>query len=85
MLRHIPAQQEGILIYGIDGSPDGKVMIKEGYMEGSSAQRPLLIANTAAKMAYDYLDGKPVEEHVVIPVTLITKNNIHEFDIAGWQ
>lgn len=78
-------RQEGVLIYGIDGSPDGKVMIKEGYMEGSSAQRPLLIATTAAEMAYDYLEGKEIEQHVVIPVTLITKDNIHEFDIASWQ
>lgn len=78
-------KQEGIMIYGIDGSPDGKVMIREGYMEGSSAQRPILIATTAAEMAYDYLAGKEVEEHVIIPVTLITRSNIHEFDIAGWQ
>jgi len=78
-------KQEGIIIYGIDGSPDGKVMIKEGYMEGSSAQRPLVIATTAAEMAYDYLAGKTVERNVTIPVTLITKDNIDEFDLAGWQ
>lgn len=77
--------QEGILLYGIDGSPDGKVMIKEGYLEGSSAQRPILIATTAVEMAYDYLNQKEVEEYVMIPVTLITRNNIEEFDVAGWQ
>ncbi len=78
-------KQDGILIYGIDGSPDGKVMIKEGYMEGSSAQQPLVIANEAVSMAYDYLDGKDVEELVIVPVTMITGNNIDEFDLAGWQ
>lgn len=77
--------QEGILIYGIDGSPDGKVMIKEGYMEGSSAQRPLVIANQALSMAYDYLDGKEVEKLVIVPVTMITRDNIDQFDLAGWQ
>ena len=77
--------QEGILIYGIDGSPDGKVMIKEGYMEGSSAQQPLKIAQEALAMAYDYLDGKEVEKLVIVPVTMITRDNIDEFDIAGWQ
>lgn len=77
--------QEGILIYGIDGSPDGKVMIKEGYMEGSSAQQPLKIAQEALAMAYDYLDGKEVEKLVIVPVTMITRDNIDEFDTAGWQ
>lgn len=77
--------QEGVLIYGIDGSPDGKVMIKEGYMEGSSAQRPIHIANQALAMAYAYLDGEEVEKLVTIPVTMITRANIDEFDLAGWQ
>ncbi len=78
-------KQDGILIYGIDGSPDGKVMIKEGYLEGSSAQQPLAMADTAVAMAYDYLNGKEVEREVIIPVTLITKSNIDQFDLAGWQ
>ena len=78
-------RQEGILIYGIDGSPDGKVMINEGYMEGTSAQRPIVIANQAIEMAYDYLEGKEVEKLVIVPVTMITKDNISQFDLAGWQ
>ena len=77
--------QDGILIYGIDGSPDGKVMIKEGYMEGSSAQQPLLIANEALAMAYAYLDGEEVEKLVIVPVAMITRDNIDDFDLAGWQ
>ena len=76
---------DGILIYGIDGSPDCKVMINEGYMEGSSAQRPIVIADRALEMAYDYLDGKEVEKLVIVPVTMITRDNIDEFDLAGWQ
>lgn len=77
--------QEGILIYGIDGSPDGKIMIKEGYMEGSSAQRPIIIANQALEMAYAYLNGEAVEKLVIVPVTMITRANVDEFDLAGWQ
>ena len=78
-------QDKGILIYGIDGSPDGKVMINEGYFEGSSAQRPLEMAEIAVDMAYDYMDGKETESLVIVPVTLITLDNIDEFDLAGWQ
>ena len=77
--------EEGITIYGIDGSPDGKVMINEGYMAGSSAQYPLEIAEMAVEMAYDYLDGKTVEKDVVVPVKMINADNIDEFDLYSWQ
>ena len=36
-------------------------------------------------MAYDYLEGKDTESLVIVPVTLITADNIDEFDLAGWQ
>jgi len=74
-----------ILIYGVDGSPDGKMMIKEGYLEGTSAQRPVTIGRTAAQVAYDYLNGKTVDKNIIIPVTLITKDNLDDFTIDGWQ
>ena len=79
------ASRCGTRRYGIDGSPDGKVMINEGYFEGSSAQRPLEMAEIAVDMAYDYMDGKETESLVIVPVTLITLDNIDEFDLAGWQ
>lgn len=76
---------QDVMIYGVDGSPDGKAAIKEGFMEGSSAQQPLKIASTAAEIAYCYLNKEPIEQNITIPVTLITKDNIQNFDISGWQ
>lgn len=76
---------EDILIYGVDGSPDAKAMIKEGYLEGTSMQSPSVIGRIAAETAYSYLNGEEIEEHIVIPVTLITRENLEEFDINGWQ
>lgn len=76
---------KNILIYGVDGSPDGKVMIQEGLLEGSSAQRPITIGRTAAEVAYSYFNGNEVDKKIVVPVTLITKENLDEFDITGWQ
>ena len=32
---------EGVLIYGVDGSPDAKKMIKDGMMTGTAAQSPI--------------------------------------------
>lgn len=77
--------RDGILIYGIDGSPDGKMMIKEGYLEGSSAQYPKEIGRIAAEVAYAYLNGEKVERNIVVPVTLITDENLEDFAIDEWQ
>ena len=74
-----------VLIYGVDGSPDGKMMIKEGYLEGTSAQQPSEIGRISAQVAYDYLSGKEVDKNIVVPVTLITRENLDEFTIDGWQ
>lgn len=74
-----------VYIYGVDGSPDGKGMIKEGLLEGSSSQKPSVIGKTAAETAYSYLQGEEIEEYIVVPVTLITRGNLSEFDIDGWE
>ncbi len=81
-LNHV---DDGVLIYGVDGSPDGKMMIKEGYLEGSSAQYPITIGTVAAKTAYEYLENKHVDKCITIPVKLITKDNLDKFEIDGWQ
>lgn len=73
------------IIYGVDGSPDAKNLIKEGLLVGTSAQYPSDIGTTAVQIAYDYLAGKSVPKNVTIPVTLITKSNLNDFDINGWQ
>jgi ribose transport system substrate-binding protein len=77
--------EDGVLIYGVDGSPDFKAMLQEGYVTGTSSQSPETIGRVAAKMAYSYLKGEEVEEYVTIPSTLITRENLDEFDIDGWQ
>jgi ribose transport system substrate-binding protein len=79
------AVTKSLLIYGIDGSPDGKQMIGRGFIEGSSAQRPIEMGKKAAQTAYDYLAGKNIQKEILIPVTLITRENLAEFDADGWQ
>jgi ribose transport system substrate-binding protein len=77
--------KDDTLIYGIDGSPLGKAMIKQGYLEGTSAQFPIKIGKKSAEIAYDILNGVEVSHNILIPVELITKENLYDFDIAGWQ
>lgn len=78
-------REEGILIYGVDGSPDFKAMLDMGYVTGTSSQSPETIGKTATEMAYQALDGKSVEKYVKLPSRLITKENLMNYDIDGWQ
>lgn len=78
-------REEGILIYGIDGSPDFKSILDMGYVTGTSAQSPKSIGRVAAETAYRYLAGEPVEKYISLPSTLITKDNLDNYEIDGWQ
>ena len=79
------ANMKGVLIYGVDGSPDAKKMIKEGLMTGTAAQSPINIGKIGVEMAYKVLAGEKVEKHVPVPVQLITAENVDEFGVDGWQ
>ncbi|MBQ7263007.1 MAG: sugar ABC transporter substrate-binding protein [Synergistaceae bacterium] len=76
---------EGVLIYGVDGSPDAKKTIKNGEMTASAAQSPKNIGVIGVQMAYKILAGETVEKHVPVPVQLITAANVDEFGLDGWQ
>ena len=76
---------EGVLIYGVDGSPDAKKSIKEGRMTGTAAQSPINIGKIGVEMAYKILAGETVDKHVPVPVTLITAENVDEFGVDSWQ
>ncbi|HBG11940.1 MAG TPA: sugar ABC transporter substrate-binding protein, partial [Clostridium sp.] len=78
-------REEGILIYGIDGSPDFKAILDMGYVTGTSAQSPKSIGRVAAETAYRYLAGEPVDKYISLPSTLITKDNLDSYEIDGWQ
>lgn len=77
--------EEGVLIYGIDGSPDFKALLETGYVTGTSLQSPKGIGQKAAEAAYRYLQGEEVDPYISIPSLLITKDNLSEYTINGWQ
>ena len=74
-----------VMVYGVDGSPDAKAMIKAGFMEGTAAQSPVKIGEKAVQTAYSYLAGETVERHITIPVELVTADNLKFYDMTGWQ
>lgn len=79
------ANMKGVLVYGVDGSPDAKKMIKEGFMTGTAAQSPINIGKIGVEMAYKILAGGTVDKHVPVPVQLITAENVDTFGVDGWQ
>lgn len=78
-------REEGVLIYGIDGSPDFKGMLDIGYVTATSLQSPKTIGKTAAETAYRYLDGEKIEPYISIQPVLITEENVSKYEINGWQ
>jgi len=75
----------GFAIYGVDGSPMGKEMIKQGHIEGTSAQFPHEMGIRSASVAYDILEGKRISKYIFMPIKLITSENIDQYSLSGWQ
>lgn len=76
---------DSFLVYGVDGSPEAKDLIIDGVMTATCAQFPNKIAKTAVQKAYDLLAGKKVEKQIVIPVELVTVDNVDLYNNGGWQ
>lgn len=79
------AGRDDIVIYGVDGNPDFMGYVEDGSATGSAAQQPSVVGSDALQTAVDYLNGKEVEHEIVVPVEMITADNIAEFDISDWQ
>ena len=71
---------------GVDGSPDIVPFLKDSasLIAATAAQDPYLMAEEAVKIGYDIMLGKkPKEDPTLIPVGLITKENVDRY--AGWS
>lgn len=73
------------LIYGVDGSPDVKALLKDTILEGTGAQSPITIGKTIAETAYAWLNGETVEEYIPIETFLVTADNVDDYGTDGWQ
>lgn len=76
---------ERFLVYSVDGSPEAKALIKDGLLTATCAQFPSKIAKEAARQAYRAIGGGCEEREVVIPVELVTAENVDAYGVAGWQ
>ena len=76
---------QSVLVYGVDGSPETKALIKDHIMTASVSQSPKTMGKDAAEIVYKILENKPYSSKARIPVTLINENNIDQFSLEGWQ
>lgn len=70
---------DAILVYGVDGSEQGAEMVTDGKMAGTAAQYPAEIGTKSIEAAYKVCAGETVEPKILIPVKLITAENIEEY------
>lgn len=79
------ARRTGIVIAGVDGAPDGGKALKDlkSPFLATAAQDPFAMAAKAVEVGNDLLQGrKPASETILIPVTLVTRENIATY--KGW-
>jgi ribose transport system substrate-binding protein len=79
------AQRKDFFIVGVDGGPDvvASLKDKDSLIAASAAQDPDTMAGKAVDIGYDIMNGKkPAQELTLIPVDLITKDNVDQY--KGW-
>ncbi|MEX2805275.1 substrate-binding domain-containing protein [Streptococcus sp. H31] len=77
---------EKVYIYGIDGSPDMKNLLAgTNDVQATVAQSPIEMGEKTAEVIYLLAANKAVKQKYTIPVELISKETIGQFDITGWQ
>lgn len=79
------AQRNEFFIMGVDGSPDAEETLKRdnSLFIGTPAQDPQVMAAEAVKLGYDILQGQEApKDPVLIPVTMINRDNVGEY--KGW-
>ena len=74
---------EDVMVYGVDYTSDAKAAIEEGTMMGSMTYSSAIYTKAAEEMAMLISQGKIFEEPVYLPLTLVTQDNVADFE--GWK
>ncbi|WP_019638751.1 sugar ABC transporter substrate-binding protein [Paenibacillus fonticola] len=78
------SNRDDIGVYSIDASPDGKEALLDGSFTAVAAQVPIQIAETSFHLAVDYLEGKDIEQEILLPSHAVTKEMAEE-TAGNWQ
>ena len=72
------------LVYGVDGVPESRDLIRAHWMTATAVQSPRSIGRMAAEQAYRILAGEGAED-IALPTRLLTAENVDENDGGGWD
>jgi ribose transport system substrate-binding protein len=65
-----------VLIAAFDGIPDFIALLKNGTIVVTGMQQPYLMGKYAAEQVANSIAKKPVRHEIVLPILVVTKNNI---------
>lgn len=78
--------QGQVLLYGVDGSPQARAAVQKGMMTGTVARDPYGLAQLASDAMYALLEGGSLADNAMhVDVTLITGDNIGQYELTSWQ
>lgn len=70
---------KSVSVIGFDGTPDGLTAVKNGSLYASVAQQPTELGRIAVENALKSAEGKKVEKTVMVPVKVVTAQNVAGF------
>jgi ribose transport system substrate-binding protein len=79
------ARREGVVVVGVDGAPEAEKALRDakGGLAATAAQDPFSMAAKAVEVGVALLRGeKLTQEMILVPVTLVTRENIGSY--RGW-
>jgi len=75
---------DSVKVFGFDGADDVVKSIADGKIVATGMQFPKRMATTSAESAHAYLGGKrDFEQRTLVPVELVTKENVSNFGDFG--
>jgi ABC-type sugar transport system substrate-binding protein len=75
--------KDDVLVYGVDFTGDANAAIEEKTMMGSVTYSSEIYTHAAFLLALKIIDGQTIDDPVYCPLTLVTQDNIADFD--GWR
>lgn len=79
------ARREKVFVVGVDGAPDAEQALEDpdSVFLATAAQDPFAMAAQAVTVGHELLQGrKPAQDTILVPVKLITRENVDRYQ--GW-
>lgn len=76
---------QDVMVYSIDGTPEVKILVNEGFVSGTVAQYPKKMGKIAVELSYKLLHHEKINDEEIVEIQLINHLNIQDFSLEGWQ